>query len=103
MPYISPIARFWIGVIVTIAIGVSSGTVVLTNAVPEAWIKPAVAWCGIIAFGGSAVLTALNALASTMGSKVQSAANIPEVQKIITTSEVANSSQFATNDKVVAK
>lgn len=101
--YVSPIARFWIGVVVTIAIGVSSGTVVLTNAIPDAWIKPAIAWCGLIAFGGSALLTALNGLANTRASKLESAASVPEVQKIITTPEVANSSQFAANDKVVAK
>ena len=35
MPHIDPSTRFWIGVIVTVAIGVSSGALVLTNESPR--------------------------------------------------------------------
>lgn len=103
MPVIDPVVRFWISIIVTFAIGVSQGTVVLTNAVPDIWIKPAIAWCGIIAFLGSSLQTAISGVAMTTSNRLASAAAVPAVQKIITTPEVANSSQFATNDKVVSK
>ena len=55
MPNIDPVVRFWIGAIVTAAIGVTQGTLVLTGAIPAEWIHPVTAWCGIIAFFGSAL------------------------------------------------
>lgn len=72
--HIDPVARFWIGVVVTAAIGVGNGTLVLTNAVPHDWIPTVTAWCGIIAFLGSSVLTALNGMGATTASRLASAA-----------------------------
>ena len=92
MPTVDPVARFWIGVIITAAIGVSSGTLVLTNAVPADWIKPITAWCGIIAFFGSAILTGLNKMATTATSRIAAAAAIPEVGGIQTTKALADAS-----------
>jgi len=77
MPHFDPTTRFWIGVLVTIAIGVSSGTLVLTDAIPVEFIKPVTAWCGIIAFVGSSIMTALNGLATTNSSRIASAAVVP--------------------------
>lgn len=92
MPFVDPTIRFWIGIIVTVTIGVSSGTLVLTNAVPVEWIKPVTAWCGVISFIGSSVLTALNGMATTATSRIAAAAVIPEVGKITTTKELADAS-----------
>ena len=99
MPHIDPSTRFWIGVIVTVAIGVSSGALVLTNAIPLDWIKPVTAWCGIISFVGSALLTAMNGMGSTTQSRLASAAAIPEVKAIVTTASEADA---APSDKVVS-
>lgn len=86
MIHIDPVVRFWIGVVVTIAIGISSGALVLTHAIPVDWIPVVTAWCGIISFTGSAILTALNGMATTDQSRLASAAAIPEVRAIVTTS-----------------
>ncbi len=98
MPTIDPTVRFWIGIVITLAIGVSQGTVSLTNAVPSGAIPLVTAWAGIFAFVGSAFLTALNGVATTAKSRLASAVAVPEVTKIETTSALqANSG----GDKVV--
>lgn len=61
---IDPKISFWLGVVVTALIGIGGGTVSLTHAVPPAWIPTVVAWCNILSFLGSAVLTALHGFAS---------------------------------------
>jgi hypothetical protein len=98
MPYISPVARFWIGVAITVAIGVSNGSLVLKGAIPVDWITPVTVWCGIISFIGSAVLTGLNGLATTTQSRLASAASIPGVKSIVTTQTIADATP---SDKVV--
>jgi septal ring-binding cell division protein DamX len=80
---IDPKWRFLISIFVTLAIGVSQGTVVLSNAIPDLWIKPVVAWCGLIAFVGSAAITTLNGMATTTASRATSAANDPAVDRVI--------------------
>jgi hypothetical protein len=85
MPTIDPTTRFWIGIAVTVAIGVSSGSLVLTNAIPADYIKFVTAWCGIISFTGSAFLTALNGMATTTASRIAAAAADPAVGNISTT------------------
>jgi hypothetical protein len=52
---------FDFGVVTTIMIGISGGTVHLTDMVPEAWIKPITGWTAFFAFVDSAILTALQA------------------------------------------
>jgi hypothetical protein len=98
MPHIDPVVRFWIGVIGTIAIAISSGTLVLTNAVPATYIPIVTAWCGIIGFLSSALLTTLNGMGATTQSRLASAASLPEVKNIITTQAVAD---VTASDKVV--
>lgn len=113
MPNIDPVARFWIGVVITVAIGISQGSVQLAHAIPDAWIPYVNAWSGILAFVGSAILTALNGAASTTSSRLASAqsvplpqkldalvANNPEVKSVVTTSAIADAT---TSDKVVSK
>lgn len=113
MPVIDPVARFWIGVAITIAVGISQGALNLAHAIPSAWIPYVDAWAGIIAFVGSAILTALNGAASTTTSRLASAASVPlpqkldalvanhpEIKSVVTTAEVANAT---TSEKVVTK
>lgn len=95
---IDPKWRFIIGLAVTFAIGVSSGAVGLTNAIPADWIKPAVAWCGIIAFLGSAAQTAISGLGMSNQSRIAAAAAVPEVKSITTTQALADATP---SDKVV--
>ena len=90
MPTIDPVYRFWISIVVTIAVGISSGTLVLTNAIPAALIQPFTAWCGIIAFIGSAIVSAVNGMATTTQSRLASAAAVPEVKSIVTTQSMAD-------------
>jgi hypothetical protein len=99
MPNIDPTVRFWIGIFITVAIGVSSGAVTLTNAIPADLIKPVTAWCGIIAFVGSAVQTTLQGFGMTNQSRLAGAAAIPEVKAIVTSSAMAND---APSNKVVS-
>lgn len=99
---LSPTARFVIGVFITLAIGISSGAVVLTHAIPDAWIPIVTAWAGIFAFIGSAVQTGLQGIGMTTTNKIANAAADPNVKQIITTSEIANSPTFQPVDKVTS-
>jgi hypothetical protein len=59
-----PKVSFWLGVVVTALIGIGGGTVSLTHAIPPDWIATVVAWCNILSFFGSGVLTALHGFSS---------------------------------------
>ena len=98
MPHFDPITRFWIGVVVSVAIAISGGTLNLTSAIPADLIKPVTAWCSIIAFLGSAILTALNGLGATTQSRLESAASLSQVKSIVTTQALA---EVTPSDKVV--
>ena len=74
---IDPIVRFLIGLAVTLAIGITQGTVSSTNAIPDVWIKPVVAWCGILAFVGSFITTTISGLGMTSQSRIAAAASLP--------------------------
>lgn len=95
MPNIDPVVRFWIGFIVTIAIGISQGTLVLTNAVPADLLPYVTGWCSIFAFVGSALLTALNGAASTTSSRIASAASIDGVKGLTVDPKIAVVAQEA--------
>lgn len=87
---IDPSWRFVIGLIVTTAIGVSSGTLVLTNAIPADLIKPVTAWCGIIAFIGSSITTTISGLGMSNQNRLAAASSVPEVKAIVTTKAMAD-------------
>ena len=95
---IDPKWRFAISIIVTVAIGISQGTLVLTNAVPAAWIPIVAAWCGIIAFIGSAVNTTISGMGMSTQSRIDAAASLPTVKAILTEPPVAAATP---NEKVV--
>lgn len=56
----NPKIGFILGILVTIETAISGGLLNLTNAIPDAWIPAVHAWASILAFGGSAILTALH-------------------------------------------
>ncbi|HWF93494.1 MAG TPA: hypothetical protein VG291_00880, partial [Xanthobacteraceae bacterium] len=60
----NPKIGFVLGILVTVEIAVSSGTLSLTHAVPADWIPTVTAWSGILAFLGSTVLTFLHGYSS---------------------------------------
>lgn len=96
---IDPKWRFVIGILITLAIGISSGAVVLTHAIPAAWIPAVTAWAGIIAFLGSAAQTAISGLGMSTQSRIADAASLPGVKAIVTEAPIA---QAAPSDKVVS-
>lgn len=51
---------FYLGLAVTLESAIGNGTLVLTNAIPSAWIPTVQAWCGILAFVGTALMTGLS-------------------------------------------
>jgi hypothetical protein len=55
---------FWFGIAITVLIGIGSGSVSLTNALPPDWIPYVVAWTKILSFFGSAILTAMHGFSS---------------------------------------
>ena len=79
---ISVQTRVIIGVIITTAIGVSTGAVQLTHAIPSSAIPAVVAWCGIFAFVGSALQTALQAAGLTDANKTAAAESLPDAAKV---------------------
>ncbi len=60
----NPKFAFWLGVGVTIVIGIGGGVVSLTHAIPDTWIPTVTADCNLLAFVGSAVLTAMHGYSS---------------------------------------
>jgi hypothetical protein len=95
---IDPLWRFLIGLAVTTAIGISQGAVQLTHAIPGDWIPATEAWCGIIAFVGSAATTTISGLGMTSQSRIAAAASLPEVKQIVASQDVAD---VTPSDKVV--
>lgn len=90
--------QFWTGIIITLAIGVSSGALVLTNAIPADWIKPVTAWCGIIAFIGSAIQTGTIGLSSTVAGRLSGAAQVMGVKGIQVTPDLTQAAAAAVGD-----
>lgn len=56
---------FYIGLAVAIETAIGHGSVQLTNAVPAAWIPVVQAWCVILAFIGTTIMTALSRFVPT--------------------------------------
>ena len=61
---VDPKITFWLGVAVTIATAIGGGTVTLTNLIPADWIPFVTGWTNLIAFVGTAILTALTGISS---------------------------------------
>jgi hypothetical protein len=78
-----PKFSFWLGVVVTAMIGISSGAVHLTHAIPDAWIPTATAWAAILAFLGSGLLTAMHGYSSSQPGPLVSAPPLPNKLPLI--------------------
>lgn len=100
---IDPKVKLAVGIVITTAIGISSGSLVLKGAFPDNWIPYITAWSGIIAFVGSAIQTSLQGFGVTTASRISAAASLPDVKQVVTTETVANTGALAANDKVVSK
>lgn len=98
---LDPKWKFAIGIFITAAIGISSGSLALKGAIPADWIGPVTAWSGIIAFLGSAAQTGLQGFGMSNSARIAAAQTIPvddkialaantdEVSKIVTTKAIA--------------
>lgn len=98
MPNVSPRVIFWLSFAVTCCIGITNGTVHFTAIVPHAWIEPADEIIAGFIFFASTFLTMAAGAGMSKQSVLASAAAIPEVQRIVTTPEVADA---APSEKVV--
>jgi hypothetical protein len=99
---LSPGIRFAIGIFITLCIGISSGAVALTNAIPADAIKPVTAWATIFAFLGSAVQTGLQGLGLTNANKVLAAQSLPADQKIALAAHTNEVQQIVTTPAIAA-
>jgi hypothetical protein len=106
--------HFWIGLVIFIASAISTGTIHLTNAIPEVAIPYVTAWAGILNVIGSGYLTtalalhnaspeakidAVKADPTARNTLISAVADMPEVKGIVTTPAVAHDTD---SDKVVA-
>lgn len=55
---------FYLGIVVTLEQAIAGGTVSLTNAIPADWIPYVEAWAKILAFTGTAIMTAMSGYSS---------------------------------------
>jgi len=62
---IDPKWVMWLGVAVTVEQAIGHGTISLTNAIPATWIPIVTTWSNLLAFCGTAVMTALSAYSSS--------------------------------------
>ncbi len=93
--------HFWIGLAIFVASAISTGTIHLTNAIPDAAIPYVTAWAGIFNVIGTGYLTSALAMHNASPqAKIDAAAALPEVKGIVTTPTLATE---APSDKVVAK
>jgi hypothetical protein len=78
----NPKVGFVLGILVTIETAISGGLLNLTNAIPAAWTPTIIAWSGILAFGGSTILTFLHGYSSgEPGPLVTPPADLTTMQK----------------------
>jgi len=106
--------HFWIGLVIFIASAISTGTIHLTNAIPDGAIPYVTAWAGILNVIGSGYLTtalalhnaspqakidAVKADPEARNTLISSVADMPEVKGIVATPIVAKNTE---SDKVVA-
>jgi hypothetical protein len=61
---VDPRISFWVGIAVTIAVGIGGGAVSFSHVIPDAWMPTVQGISNIIGFAGTAVLTALHGISS---------------------------------------
>jgi len=78
---INPWIRLVYKLNLTLFIGISVGTVSLTNIIDDPWLaKHVLAWCGLLAFIMSAGSNIFDAMSATMASQVSRVDGIPGVK-----------------------
>lgn len=114
--------HFWIGLFFFVCSAIGAGTIHLTGAVPDDWIRPITAWASIFSVIGSGYMAAAVGLhnadpqvrrelvAAQPNTMIVTTANdglpalanklaaIPEIKNVISTPEVAS----VTTDKVIS-
>lgn len=79
---VSPTFTFWLSLLLTIAQGVTSGTVHLTNIVPEAAIPTVTSWVGLFVFVGMATMTALTGVSSAQPGPLAAPPTLKEADEV---------------------
>lgn len=115
--------HFWIGLVIFVSTAIASGTIHLTDAIPDDWIRPVTAWASIVSIVGSGYLTVALGLhnadpqvrrdlvanqpktlvvTTDDGTKnlADTLAKIPQVKNVISTPAIAAAT---TSDKVVSE
>lgn len=89
MTMFGPYVRFGLQLLVFAAVGVTQGTLHLTNMIPAGAIPTVTAYFGWIAVIGTAVTTGAAGLSLTATSRINDAASLNSVQQVVTTPEIA--------------
>lgn len=79
---VDPRISFWLNVVLTILIGISTGAVSLTGVADAVVAKSVIAWCGLGAFVLGAINTALFGISNTVAGRISAAKALDEVKKI---------------------
>src|SRR5215475_2758569 len=82
MQGVDPKWIFYLGILVSIEQAIAGGTIHLTNVIPSAWIPTVTAWCSLLAFIGTTVMTGLTGFSSkSAGPLVAPTAPVPPAVK----------------------
>ena len=84
-----PKFTFYLGVFVTLAIGLSNGTVHLTNVVPTDWIPYVTGWMGLFSFVGSTLLTGMSGMSSPKSGPIAPPPTVKQAQEVMKTAQEA--------------
>ncbi|HLH96498.1 MAG TPA: hypothetical protein VKW08_15385 [Xanthobacteraceae bacterium] len=90
----NPKIGFYLGILVTIEIAVSSGTLSLTHAIPPDWIPAVIAWSGILAFIGSTILTFLHGYSSIEAGPLVNVSPPPKAVTVLVGLAIAGALMF---------
>lgn len=77
---IDPKVSFWLGLVVSVALAIANGTILLKGAVPAGDIPYIVSWCSIIGNIGTLVMTAFAGANMTTSGRIAAAANADGVK-----------------------
>src|ERR1700704_4060875 len=79
---VDPRISFWLNVVLTILIGLSTGAVSLSGVADAATAKSLVAWCGLGAFILGAINTALFGMSNTVAGRINAVKALDEVRRV---------------------
>lgn len=79
---VDPRISFWMNVILTIMIGLSTGAVSLSGVADAATSKSIIAWCGLGAFILGAINTALFGMSNSAAGRISAARSLDDVERV---------------------